>query len=127
MFGEFVNQDDLDRILETKDYEELVFLLEAAEKDEQYNDDIHWHKAYYTDTYTKRRIIINQLVEFSEVDVEFKMSCKLDSGFIIINDKFIVAPRSGKWRVKGKGMWYRYSKDRPSEFIKKYVLKERRL
>jgi hypothetical protein len=124
-FGSFVNQDNLDKILKEKNYVVLSSLYEYACKDEDACDAENWHKDYYTKTYSKRRYIIGQLLKFSSAGKGFDMSYKLDSGLIVINDKFIVAPRAGKWRVKGKGIWYRYSKAKPSEFIKKYVLKEK--
>jgi len=123
-FGSFVNQDNLDKILKEKNYQALAFLYEYSRKDEIACAEENWHKDYYTETYRKRRCVIGQLLKFSLVGKGFDMSYKLDSGLIVINDKFIVAPRAGKWRVKGKGKWYRYSKDRPWEFITKYVLRK---
>lgn len=120
----YLKQEDLDQALKTKDYKALVFLYEAACEDERAIDEAYGHKDYYTETYRKRRYLIKQLLEFSLAGTGFNMSCELQSGLIIINNKFIVAPRAGKWRVKGKAKWYRYSTDRPWEFIKKYVLKE---
>lgn len=123
--GSFVHQEYLDEYLKEKNYEALASLYEYACKDENICAEENWHKDYYTETYSKRRYLIGQLYEFSLAGKEFDMSCELQSGLIVINDKFIVAPRAGKWRVKGKGKWYRYSTDRPWEFITKYVLKEK--
>ena len=119
----YLKQEDLDQALKTKDYKELVSLYEAACEDERAIYEAYGHKDYYTDTCTKRRYLIEQLLEFSQAGTEFNMSCELQSGLIVINDKFIVAPRASKWRVKGKAKWYRYSRNRPWEFIEKYVLR----
>lgn len=54
-------------------------------------------------------------------DIQDRVNVEFYEGFmLIINNKFIISPKSKKWRINGKGKWYWY-KD-IDNFIERYVL-----
>lgn len=83
-------------------------------------DDRNDHKLQYSNPYSRE---IERLVVLLEL-LELPYNLHIDnygSGMFIINRRYIVAPRSGKWRVKGKNTWYWYKT--PTNLVEKYILK----
>ena len=74
-----------------------------------------------TDTYDdrkwKERRRLQTLLVFNTLPVEKRI---YDGAFVMLNNKYIYALASGKWRVDGKWTWY-LSKN-PKHFVAKYVL-----
>lgn len=57
---------------------------------------------------------------FVVADIDFKVGD--DGGTVIVEDRFVYALRSKKWRNVGKNVWYKSRS--PSDFIRLYVRKE---
>jgi hypothetical protein len=64
---------------------------------------------------------LNALLEFVRSDVRFKyeLSDVIMYGTVVVEDKFVFALISNKWKVIGKNVWYRSRG--PSDFIKRFV------
>lgn len=56
------------------------------------------------------------LKEFAQFDVSLK---EMGNGLILVNDKYVFALRSFKWRVQGKNTWYKSSG--PAQFLMKHL------
>jgi predicted membrane protein len=95
---------------------ELLRLKESAHQINMAN----MHKDFFGDGHKKDVERQREAIAFVEVDREVALD--LSGSIFSVGAKFLVAPRSRKWRVRGKGTWYLYKN--PEQFIKKYVLKE---
>ena len=91
-------------------------MMEKDEKIEElkdhinYLENVYWNKMINPPVERQRRHI--ELLE-EGVDVE-----DIHEG-LLVNNKFVVATKTNKWRVYGKNKWYRF-KDIPS-FVQNYV------
>lgn len=101
------SRDILNRI------DELVVLSKECE---QRNE----HKLQYSNPYDREIERLTTLLELAELPYDLDLEW-YGSGMLIINQKYIVAPRSSKWRVKGKNKWYWYKN--PTNLVEKYILK----
>jgi len=71
------------------------------------------HKEYVNDSYAREARRLKLILEF--IDLGFEVE-REHHGLNI--GKILIAWNKKKWRQKGKGKWYWYSK--PSDFITKY-------
>lgn len=98
----------------TNRLDELVALAKECDRQNE-------HKMYYSNPYSKEIQRLVPLLEF--IDLPYALDLEwYGSGMILVNKKYVVAPKSSKWRVKGKNKWYWYKN--PTNFVEKYVLKE---
>ena len=83
----------------------------AAETDRM-ND----HKLAYSNPHEREVERLKALLVFTKYDVNFEY----DGGTVLVNNKYIFACRSGKWRVKDHHIWYRSrgAKDFLERFVK---------
>jgi len=98
--------------------EKLAVAEEASAACELRNYD----KLQYSNSDARHAEVIKEAMRFVKVDRDFEIDFHHGVGVFMVGDKFIIAPRSRKWRVQGKGTWYRYKN--PDQFIKKYLLRE---
>jgi len=103
--------------------EDLTEKLAVAEEASAACELRNYNKLQYSNSDARHAEIIKEAMRFVEVDRDFEIDLHHGVGLFMVANKFIIAPRTRKWRVQGKGTWYRYKN--PSQFIKKYVLKER--
>lgn len=74
----------------------------------------------FNDSFAREIQRLEALKVFVLAGVDFKVSD--DGGTVVVEDKFVYALRSKKWRGVGKSVWYKSRS--PSDFIKLYVKKE---
>jgi len=111
------NAENRASLLETL-AEKLAVAEEASAACELRN----YNKLQYSNSDARHAEIIKEAMRFVEVDRDFEIDLHNGVGLFMVGNKFIIAPRTRKWRVQGKGTWYRYKN--PSQFIKKYLLRE---
>ena len=74
------------------------------------------HKDYYSNSYAKRLNQYKKLQEFLKFDVNVSLTPDNNA---LINDKFVFALNTNRWRNVNKWVWYKsYG---PTHFIKTYV------
>lgn len=76
----------------------------------------NYDKLSYSNPYDRQIERLSSLKDFLQFDVKVE---DLGNGTVLVNDKYIFALRSFKWKVKGKNTWYK-SRD-PEQFLTKYV------
>ena len=107
------NLENKDKTLE----EELEYNKEQSRLLEIRN----YHKEQYSNPYKREVIRLETLIELEKFNIhidDYEVS-----GQIIINNKFVYALLSGRWRIKGKNTWY-WSKD-PKHFVENYVFRNK--
>jgi len=62
---------------------------------------------------------LKAIKEFIETGVKFE---ETTDGILLVEDKFLFALRSFKWRVKGRNKWYRSGG--PKSFVNRFVNKD---
>jgi len=62
---------------------------------------------------------LEAIKEFIETGVKFE---ETTDGILLVEDKFLFALRSFKWRVKGRNKWYRSGG--PKSFVNRFVNKD---
>lgn len=74
------------------------------------------HKDYYSNSYEKHLDQYEKLREFLKFDVTVSLTPENNA---LINDKFVFALNTNRWRNVNKWVWYKsYG---PTHFIKTYV------
>lgn len=78
---------------------------------------INWDRSHPT------KPVANRIKQHKDwlymIDCELSI-CDLGQNLTLVNDKYIYSHKTGKWRARGRGKWYK-SKDLDT-FIFKYVL-----
>lgn len=72
------------------------------------------HDESYNNTATKRLDKLNVALSFAELN---DPNIAINSDDVVIDGRFIATLSGKRWRVKGKGVWYRYSD--PAELVRK--------
>ena len=108
------NQDSL--------LEDLTKKLAVAEEDSAACELRNYNKLQYSNSDARHAERLKEAMRFVKVDRDFEIDFQHGVGLFMVGNKFIVAPLTRKWRVQGKGTWYRYKN--PAQFIKKYLLRE---
>jgi len=102
--------------------EDLIEKLAVAEEASAACELRNYNKLQYSNSDARHAEVIKEAMRFVKVDRDFEIDLHHGVGVFMVGNKFIIAPRSRKWRVQGKGTWYRYKN--PDQFIKKYLLRE---
>jgi hypothetical protein len=88
----------------------------SAELEERCYDKLQYSNPYGREL--ERLASIKKFIPFAE-----KVSVSdYKPGLIIVNNKFIVALRSNRWRVRGRNKWYSYNDI--NQLVTKYILRE---
>ena len=117
--------EKVDFLLLNKHYDSLKKVRELMDKEYQIASDIVKHKMVGAETESNKMNIIDEVILITNVrDRDFKIECDFYGGLITLNNKMIVAPRSRKWRMKGRNKWYRYGAKQQEKLVKKYLLGE---
>jgi len=125
-----INKYDLlgeaDKLIEAKEYKRLPEIRKLMKEEARRAEEGAIHTGRMDDTSeTKKLQIIDELIKFTNItDRKFHIECDLWGGLITLNNKMIVAPRSRKWRMKGRNKWYRYGVKQQEKLVKKYLLGE---
>lgn len=96
--------------------DEIDRIIEKEKADSDALEQRNYHKLQYSNPHARELSRLRTLREFV---VEGANITDYSHGYLEINDRFILALKNRRWRVKGKNKWY-WFKDAES-FMAKYA------
>jgi len=101
-----IDTQPLEIALLNKDKTAIKRLIDEALVAEKQCDEANYDKDQYSNPARRRLVLLNASLALLEKDVsEVEL---YQTGMLLVNGRYVIAPQSGKWRVLGKGKWYWY-------------------
>jgi hypothetical protein len=102
------------------DLPNLHFELMQSKKAAEGVERINYNKLQYSNAPRRRATRIEKLIRLLEHDMTIE---DYNSGFVLINNRFVVSLISNKWRVIGRNKWYMHKND-ITHFVNNYILRD---
>lgn len=102
------------------DLPNLLFKLTESKKAAEDVERINYNKLQYSNAPRREVARIKKLIRLLEHSMTIE---DYSSGFVLINDRFVVSLISNKWRVVGRKKWYMHKND-ITHFVNNYILRD---
>ena len=101
----------------------LYIELDAAEERRRISEERNYHKDVYGRSAEKSVERTKKLIALRKHESLYIHA--YNSGFVLINYKFVVSLINNKWRIKNKNKWYLHKED-VDHFVNTYILGDKK-